>query len=137
MRVVLPSNDVNKVGNTSSYYGDGDGGESSSSSSSSSCEATYGFLPCTDTILGNLFLLVVYGYLLFVAAQLLSEGSELLLTVLDAGIIGGLLLPILGALPDAILILGTHTRTNAYIYNHFRSSVLRFVSNRFILQSHI
>lgn len=74
-------------------------------SSASSCEATYGVLPCTDTVIGNLFLLAAYGYLLFVAAKLLSEGSELLLTVLDAGIIGGLLLPILGALPDSILIL--------------------------------
>lgn len=78
---------------------------SSQSLSSSSCEAPYGFLPCTDTILGNLFLLLAYGYLLLTAAKLLSEGSELLLTVLDAGIIGGLLLPILGALPDSILIL--------------------------------
>lgn len=77
----------------------------SSSSSSSSCEGTYGFLPCTNTVVGNLFLLAAYGYLLFRAAGMLSEGSELLLTVLDAGLIGGLLLPILGALPDSILIL--------------------------------
>ena len=104
--LVLPSEGrVNRADNTGSssaaYYADSD------STPSSSCEATYGFLPCTDTALGNLFLLAVYSYLMFVAAKLLSEGSELLLTVLDAGIIGGLLLPILGALPDAILILGS------------------------------
>ncbi|MCO5572604.1 hypothetical protein L7F22_026361 [Adiantum nelumboides] len=62
-------------------------------------------MPCTDTIIGNLFLLAVYGFLLFLSAKMLSEGSELLLAVLDAGIIGGLLLPILGALPDSILIM--------------------------------
>ncbi|CAL5341999.1 unnamed protein product [Camellia sinensis] len=35
----------------------------------------------------------------------LSNGSELLLAILGPGIVGGLLLPILGALPDAMLIL--------------------------------
>ncbi|XP_031494779.1 sodium/calcium exchanger NCL2-like [Nymphaea colorata] len=71
----------------------------------SSCEQTYGFLPCTTTILGNLFLLIVYGYLMFLGARYLSEGSELLLQILGPGIVGGLFLPVLGALPDALLIL--------------------------------
>lgn len=78
---------------------------STTSSGSSSCEATYGVLPCTDTVIGNLFLLAAYGYLMYVAASMLSQGSELLLSAVDAGLIGGLLLPILGALPDSILIL--------------------------------
>ncbi|KAL1813043.1 hypothetical protein ACET3Z_023108 [Daucus carota] len=69
------------------------------------CEKTYGFLPCTDTALGNLFLILVYGYLMFLAATYLSSGSELLLEILGPGIVGGLFLPILGALPDAMLIL--------------------------------
>ncbi|KAJ8765240.1 hypothetical protein K2173_011920 [Erythroxylum novogranatense] len=71
----------------------------------SSCEQTYGFLPCTTTVLGNLFLIIVYGYLMFLAATYLSSGSELLLEILGPGIVGGLFLPILGALPDAMLIL--------------------------------
>ncbi|KAG9446138.1 hypothetical protein H6P81_012266 [Aristolochia fimbriata] len=69
------------------------------------CEQTYGFLPCTDSVLGNLFLALAYGYLMFLAATYLSTGSELLLEILGPGIVGGLFLPILGALPDAILIL--------------------------------
>eukprot|EP00249_Psilotum_nudum_P023809 c28988_g1_i1 orf=255-2153(+) len=69
------------------------------------CEATYGVLPCSTTVVGNLFLVLVYGYIMFRAAKFLSDGSELLLTVLDAGLIGGLLLPILGVLPDSLLIL--------------------------------
>lgn len=69
------------------------------------CEQTYGFMPCTTTALGNLFLILVYGYLMFMAATYLSGGSELLLEILGPGIIGGLFLPILGALPDAMLIL--------------------------------
>ncbi|KAL2944490.1 Sodium/calcium exchanger NCL [Bienertia sinuspersici] len=73
--------------------------------SSESCEPSYGFLPCTTTVLGNAFLIVVYGYLMYTAATFLSNGSELLLEILGPGIIGGLFLPILGALPDAMLIL--------------------------------
>lgn len=70
------------------------------------CEETYGFLPCTSSVLGNLFLILVYGYLMYLAATYLSNGSELLLEILGPGIVGGLFLPILGSLPDAILILG-------------------------------
>ncbi|KAJ8774313.1 hypothetical protein K2173_011116 [Erythroxylum novogranatense] len=71
----------------------------------SSCEHSYGFLPCTKTVLGNLFLILVYGYLMFLAATYSSTGSELLLEILGPGIVGGLFLPLLGALPDAMLIL--------------------------------
>ncbi|XP_050370104.1 sodium/calcium exchanger NCL-like [Argentina anserina] len=71
----------------------------------STCDETYGFLPCTTTILGNAFLIIVYGGLMYLAATYLSNGSELLLEILGPGIIGGLFLPILGALPDAMLIL--------------------------------
>ncbi|KAL4555099.1 hypothetical protein LXL04_037710 [Taraxacum kok-saghyz] len=69
------------------------------------CEQSYGFLPCTNTALGNVFLILVYGYLMYLAATYLSAGSELLLEILGPGLVGGLLLPILGALPDAMLIL--------------------------------
>ncbi|WVZ72769.1 hypothetical protein U9M48_021178 [Paspalum notatum var. saurae] len=69
------------------------------------CEQSYGFLPCTTTVLGNLFLALVYGFLMFKAATYLSSGSELLLEIMGPGLVGGLLLPILGALPDALLVL--------------------------------
>lgn len=39
------------------------------------------------------------GLFLLKGANLISDGSELLLAVMDPGLIGGLLLPILGALP--------------------------------------
>ncbi|BBN06185.1 hypothetical protein MPTK1_3g19130 [Marchantia polymorpha subsp. ruderalis] len=71
------------------------------------CEETYGFLPCSDSVGGNLALIVAYGYLLLIAAQLISKGSELLLEVMNPGLIGGLLLPILGSLPDALLIFAS------------------------------
>ncbi|KAF0934484.1 hypothetical protein E2562_025561 [Oryza meyeriana var. granulata] len=69
------------------------------------CEMSYGFLPCTTTAGGNLFLVLAYGFLMFKSATYLSAGSELLLEILGPGIVGGLFLPILGALPDALLIL--------------------------------
>ncbi|CAH1425718.1 unnamed protein product [Lactuca virosa] len=78
---------------------------SSSTDESGICEQTYGFLPCTTTVFGNLFLILVYGYLMFIAATYLSAGSELMLEILGPGIVGGLFLPVLGALPDAMLIL--------------------------------
>jgi hypothetical protein len=71
------------------------------------CEQSYGFLPCTTTVLGNLFLVLTYGFLMYKAATYLSTGSELLLEIMGPGLVGGLLLPILGALPDALLVLGS------------------------------
>lgn len=68
------------------------------------CEEQYGIMPCSTSLGGNAALLIIYGYMLLKAAQLLSDGSELLLTVMSPGIIGGLVLPILGAFPDALLI---------------------------------
>ncbi|TVU33245.1 hypothetical protein EJB05_25036, partial [Eragrostis curvula] len=69
------------------------------------CEKTYGFLPCTETVGGNLFLVLAYGFLMFKAATYLSAGSELLLEIVGPGVVGGLLLPVLGSLPDAMLVL--------------------------------
>eukprot|EP00899_Mesostigma_viride_P029738 jgi/Mesvir1/994/Mv17534-RA.1 len=68
------------------------------------CEEPYGLLPCSTSVGGSFFLMVAFGYILFMSAQMISEGSELLLEVLDPGLIGGLLLPLLGAFPDAALI---------------------------------
>lgn len=77
-------------------------------SSEDSCTETYGFLPCTTTVLGNVFLIPVYSYLMFLGAKLLSNGSEILLEILGPGIIGGFFLPVLSSLPDATIILGKH-----------------------------
>ncbi|KAJ0101037.1 hypothetical protein Patl1_04780 [Pistacia atlantica] len=68
------------------------------------CKQTYGFMPCSTTALGNLFFIVVYGYLIFMAAKYLTNGSELL-ELLGPGILGNIVLPKLGGLPSAMLIL--------------------------------
>eukprot|EP00296_Roombia_truncata_P007649 JP446095.1.p1 GENE.JP446095.1~~JP446095.1.p1 ORF type:complete len:533 (-),score=206.33 JP446095.1:53-1651(-) len=69
------------------------------------CEESYGFLPCSPSALGNVFLMLVYGGILLIGAKFISDGSELLMEVMDPGIIGGLVLPILGAVPDSAIIL--------------------------------
>jgi Ca2+/Na+ antiporter len=53
-----------------------------------------------------LFLLVTYGYILFSASNLISDGSELLLLIPSlAGLVGSCVLPILGAVPDGAIVL--------------------------------
>ncbi|GMN54432.1 hypothetical protein TIFTF001_023556 [Ficus carica] len=71
----------------------------------SECEETYGFLPCSTTVLGNLFLIVVYCYITFFAANYVSKGSDLLLEILGPGVVGGMFLPAVRVFPDAMLIL--------------------------------
>ncbi|KAJ0110347.1 hypothetical protein Patl1_02388 [Pistacia atlantica] len=75
--------------------------------SSDTCEQAYGFLPCTTSLFCNIFLIFVYGYLMFQGAKILSNGSAILLQILGPGIIGGLLLPVLGSAPDAATILAS------------------------------
>ena len=52
-------------------------------------------------VTGLLWLFFSYGYALFYAANMIGEGSELLLLVPSmAGLVGGVVLPLLGAVPD-------------------------------------
>ena len=53
-----------------------------------------------------LTLMAGYGYILFSASNMLADGSELLLLVPSlAGIVGSIVLPILGAVPDGAIML--------------------------------
>jgi len=50
--------------------------------------------------------MAVYGFILFKASNLISDGSELLLLIPSvAGIVGSVVLPILGAVPDGMIVL--------------------------------
>jgi Ca2+/Na+ antiporter len=52
------------------------------------------------------FLGAVYAFVLFNASNLISDGSELLLLVpAMAGIVGSIVLPVLGAVPDGAIVL--------------------------------
>jgi len=62
--------------------------------------------PADVGVTGLLWLFLSYGYALFYAANLIGEGSELLLMVPSmAGLVGGVVLPLLGAVPDGAIIL--------------------------------
>lgn len=57
-------------------------------------------------ITGLLWLFLTYGYVLFYSSNLIAEGSDLLLLIPSmAGLVGGVVLPILGAVPDGAIIL--------------------------------
>eukprot|EP00475_Leptophrys_vorax_P011528 TRINITY_DN1808_c0_g1_i1.p1 TRINITY_DN1808_c0_g1~~TRINITY_DN1808_c0_g1_i1.p1 ORF type:complete len:530 (+),score=153.68 TRINITY_DN1808_c0_g1_i1:851-2440(+) len=53
----------------------------------------------------QLFLIIVYGFILLQASKTISAGSEMLLLLYGPGLIGGLVIPIMGALPDGMIIL--------------------------------
>lgn len=63
--------------------------------------------PCSSTLSGNAFLLFVYAGILMYAASLIQAGSDKILdaNLLPPSFVGGLLLPVLGALPDATVII--------------------------------
>jgi hypothetical protein len=53
-----------------------------------------------------LFLTIVYGVILYQSSNLISSGSELLLLVPSmASLVGSIVLPILGAVPDGVMTL--------------------------------
>jgi len=62
--------------------------------------------PAEVGVTGLLWLFLSYGFALYQGANLISEGSELLLLVPSlAGLVGGVVLPLLGAVPDGAIIL--------------------------------
>lgn len=72
-------------------------------------ENAEGWTPFVDPAILNLnqciLLTFFYGYLLFQASNLISDGSELLLLVPHiAPIVGSVVLPVLGAVPDGLMV---------------------------------
>ena len=58
-------------------------------SPSCTLEGPFGMFPNCDNVGGSAFLCFVYGYILLTAANLISDGSELLLEICSPGLIGG------------------------------------------------
>ncbi|GAV78776.1 hypothetical protein CFOL_v3_22241, partial [Cephalotus follicularis] len=69
------------------------------------CEATYGFLPCTTTLWGQLFLMVVYEYLLYLSANYVSKGSELFFETFGTGLLGASLFQMIGLIPQLLMVI--------------------------------
>lgn len=63
------------------------------------------------TLVAHMF---VYGYVLYVSAELIGEGSELLLLIPSMrGLVGSVILPVMGAVPDGIMVLFSGLGDNA------------------------
>ena len=79
----------------------------SDNSTSNATSCTTGYFPCSESTIGSLLLVVFYGAILGVGAKLISDGAELVLDLFPSAgsVIGALLLPVLGALPDSAMII--------------------------------
>ncbi|KAM3748293.1 hypothetical protein ACB098_05G097500 [Castanea mollissima] len=71
------------------------------------CEAIYGFLPCTTSVWGEIFMIVVYEFLLCFAEKYVSSGADLFFQMFGTGIFGASLFQILGTIPQVALVLAT------------------------------
>ncbi|XP_071691916.1 sodium/calcium exchanger NCL2-like [Rutidosis leptorrhynchoides] len=69
------------------------------------CEQMYGFLPCSETLLGHIFLIVVYEYLLYHGESYVSTGGKRIFQILGPGIFGASAFQVLGFLPESFILL--------------------------------
>ncbi|GKT35892.1 Calcium/proton exchanger like protein, partial [Aduncisulcus paluster] len=63
--------------------------------------------PTSDSWIGSLFMMLVYGVILGKGSSMIADGSELLLEISNPSIVGGALLPVLGAVPDSAMIIAS------------------------------
>lgn len=71
------------------------------------CEPTYGFLPCTTQLWGQVFLIVVYQFLLSLGESYISAGSDLFFQLTGPGIFGASLFHLLPTIPQISLVLAS------------------------------
>ncbi|XP_047319954.1 sodium/calcium exchanger NCL2-like [Impatiens glandulifera] len=79
----------------------------SSDLSGHECVQFYGFLPCSYTPTGHLFLVVVYEYLLFHAESYVANGGKRIFKLQGPGFLGTSAFQVLGFLPEAIILLAS------------------------------
>ncbi|KAK4803854.1 hypothetical protein SAY86_003671 [Trapa natans] len=81
--------------------------DTGSSGGGSECEQMYGFLPCSTSKWGHLFLILVYEYLLFHGESYLASGSKQIFKLLGPGIFGASAFHVLGALPESVILVAS------------------------------
>lgn len=86
------------------------------------CQSVYGFLPCTNKLWGQVFLIVVYEYLLSLSDAYIANGSELFFKMFGTGFFGASLFQMLGMIPRVALILGKFL--NFFIHIHMNCMML-------------
>lgn len=80
--------------------------------STEKCEHMYGFLPCSESLLGHLFLILVYEYLLFQGDSYVASGGERIFKILGPGVFGASAFQIISALPESLILLGKFSSPN-------------------------
>ncbi|PIN16027.1 Calmodulin and related proteins (EF-Hand superfamily) [Handroanthus impetiginosus] len=76
------------------------------------CEQMYGFLPCSKSVPGHLFLILVYEYLLFHGESYLASGGERIFKILGPGVFGASAFQVIGSLPEALILLASGLWSN-------------------------
>ena len=72
----------------------------------SELDCSYGNEGWSQGLIQTLSIMCAYGLILYNASNMLSNGSELLLLVPSiSGIVGSVVLPVLGAVPDGAIML--------------------------------
>ncbi|WJX73220.1 hypothetical protein P8452_57029 [Trifolium repens] len=97
------------------------------------CEQMYGFLPCSNDILGHLFLILVYEYLLFHGESYLAAGGKQIFEILGPGVFGASAFDILGALPESLILLVTGLRSDKESAQEYASTGVGLLAGSSIL----
>ncbi|XP_073059912.1 sodium/calcium exchanger NCL2-like [Primulina eburnea] len=83
------------------------------------CEQMYGFLPCSTTVWGHLFLILVFEYLLFAAESYVGSGGERIFKILGPGVFGACVFQIIGSLPEALILLASGLSSSEELAGEF------------------
>ncbi|XP_047969082.1 sodium/calcium exchanger NCL2-like [Salvia hispanica] len=76
------------------------------------CRQLYGFLPCSESVGGHLFLILVYEYLLFHGESYVASGGERIFKILGPGAFGASAFQLIGSLPEALILLASGLWSN-------------------------
>uniref|UniRef100_A0A164UXR3 EF-hand domain-containing protein n=1 Tax=Daucus carota subsp. sativus TaxID=79200 RepID=A0A164UXR3_DAUCS len=76
-------------------------------SAEAQCEHMYGFLPCAESLLGHLFLIAVYEFILFHGESYLLSGGSRIFEILGTGFFGASGFPVIAQLPESLILLVT------------------------------
>ncbi|XP_047168145.1 sodium/calcium exchanger NCL-like [Vigna umbellata] len=104
-----------------------------SSSDGHYCKQMYGFLPCSSNILGHLFLILVYEYLLFHGKSYLAAGGEQIFKILGPGVFGASAFDILGAVPESLILVVTGLSSDKEIAQEYASTGVGLLAGSSIL----
>ncbi|KAL0353806.1 UNVERIFIED_CONTAM: Sodium/calcium exchanger NCL1 [Sesamum angustifolium] len=127
----LVSDGVDEENRFSSYNTIGFKGITNSGSSrEETCEQMYGFLPCSNTVPGHLFLILVYEYLLFHAESYVASGGERIFKILGPGVFGASAFQVIGSLPEALILLASMTVPRPTIVRMQMSHIWAFEQRR-------